>query len=105
MRAPGCGGFSQRFEPTDQWLSPELPDDCGSRPVALGRQQLRLMLGDERIDDFTQRLAFDDRRQLVEREIDAVIADAALRKIIGADALRAVAGTDLTTALGCACRV
>ena len=64
------------------------------------RQQLGLMLGHQRVDDLAERLALDDLRQLVEREIDAVVADAPLRKIVGADALGAVAGADLAAALG-----
>ena len=47
-----------------------------------------------------KRFAFDHLRQLVEREIDAVIADAALRKIVGADALGAVARADLAAPVG-----
>src|SRR5215467_12655248 len=53
------------------------------------------MLGDERVDDLAERFALDDLRQLVERQIDAVIADATLWEIIGADALGAIAGADL----------
>ena len=66
----------------------------------LGREQRRLILGDQRIDDLAERLAFQDLRQLVERKIDAVVRHAALRIIIGADALGAVAGADLAAALG-----
>src|SRR5687768_13557246 len=58
------------------------------------------MLGHQRVDDFAERFALDDLRQLVEREIDAVVADAALRKVIGADALGTVAGADLPTPVG-----
>src|SRR5205085_267617 len=50
-------------------------------------------------------LALEDLWQLIEREIDAVVADPALRIIISADALRAVAGTDLATARGSAGRI
>ena len=39
-------------------------------------------------------------RQLVERQVDAVVGDAALREIIGADALAPVAGADLLAAVG-----
>src|SRR5581483_4652533 len=67
---------------------------------AFRRQQLGLMLGHQSIDDLAQGLALDNLRQLVKREIDAVIADPALRKIVGADAFRAVARADLTAALG-----
>src|SRR6185312_4021916 len=35
-----------------------------------------------------------------ERQVDAVVSDAALREIIGADALAAVAGADLLLAIG-----
>ena len=58
------------------------------------------MLGHQRVDDLVQGLAFHHLRQLVQRQIDAVIGDAALRKIIGADALRAVAGADLAAPVG-----
>ena len=64
------------------------------------REQLGLMLGHQRVDDLAERFAFDDLRQLVEREIDAVVGDAALREIVGADALGAVAGADLAAPLG-----
>src|SRR6202008_2965844 len=42
-------------------------------------EQLGLMLLHQRVDDLAQRLAFQDLRQLVEREIDTVIAHAPLR--------------------------
>src|SRR4249919_2836878 len=58
-----------------------------------------------RFTDLAQRLAFDHLRQLVQREINAVIAHAPLRKIIGADAFGAVAGADLTATLGGARRI
>src|SRR5450631_3266878 len=58
------------------------------------------MLGDERVDDLVQRLAFHHLRQLVQGQIDAVVGDAALRKIIGADAFRAVARADLPAPVG-----
>ena len=68
--------------------------------IAFGRQQLGLMLGDQRVDDLAQRFAFHHLGQIVERQIDAVIGDAALREIVGADALGAVARADLILALG-----
>ena len=49
------------------------------------------MLGDERIDDLIQRLADDDLVELVERQVDAMVADPPLREIIGTDPLGAVA--------------
>src|SRR5262249_37562862 len=66
----------------------------------LGRQQRGLMLGHQRVDDLAERLALDHLRQLVERQGDPVIGDAALRKIVGPDALGAVARSDLAAALG-----
>ena len=53
------------------------------------------MLGRQRVDQFAQRLAGNHLWKLIEREVDAMVGDAALRKIIGADALGAVAGADL----------
>ena len=49
------------------------------------------MLGDEGIDDLVQRLALDHLGQFVERQVDAMIGDSALRKIVGADAFGAIA--------------
>src|SRR5215468_9152853 len=73
---------------------------AASRRRPFRRQQFRLVLGHQRVDDLAQRLAFDHLRQLVKREIDAVVAHAPLRKIIGADALGTVAGADLAAPLG-----
>src|SRR5262249_49968095 len=64
-----------------------------------GCEQRRLMLGHQRVDDLAQRFAGHDLRQLVEREIDAVVGHAGLRKIVGADPLGAVAGADLAAPL------
>ena len=52
------------------------------------------------IDQFVERFAGNDLRQLVERQVDAVVGDAALREIVGADAFRAVAGADLAAPVG-----
>src|SRR5437588_324714 len=71
-----------------------------SRSRVFRGEQLGLMLLHQRVDDLAQRLAFQNLRQLVEREVDAVIAHAPLREIVGADALRAVAGADLAAARG-----
>src|SRR5688500_9418790 len=49
------------------------------------RQELRLMIGDQRRDDLVE-LAKHHPVELVERQVDPVIRDAALRKIVGADA-------------------
>jgi hypothetical protein len=45
-------------------------------------------------------VAFHHLQQLVEREVDAVIGEAALRKVVGADAVAAVAATDQALAGG-----
>ena len=57
------------------------------------------MLCGQRVNQFAQCLAGHDLRQFVKREIDAVIRHPALRKIIGANALGAIAGTDLLAAV------
>ena len=58
------------------------------------------MFGGQRIHQFAQRLTSQYLWQLVEREIDAMIGDAALREIIGADALAALAAPDHELARG-----
>src|SRR5438876_1077509 len=63
----------------------------------LSGQQLRLMLRHQRVDDLSQRLAIDHLGQLVERQIDPMVAHSPLRKIIGADAFGTVAGAYLST--------
>ena len=52
------------------------------------------VLARQRIDEFVE-VAGDDLGQAVQGQVDAVVGDAALRKIVGADALAAVAGADL----------
>ena len=51
----------------------------------------------QRLQQFIER-AVHDGRQPVEREIDAVVGDAALREIVGTDALGAIAAADLQLA-------
>src|SRR5436853_3558948 len=63
------------------------------------RQRARLMLGDECVDQFVERGALEHLLELVQRQADAMIGDASLGEIVGADALRAVAGADLALAL------
>src|SRR6201999_4164697 len=58
-----------------------------SRRRTLRGQLCGLVLRRQRVDQFAQRFARDHLRPLVERQVDAVIGDAALRKIVGADAL------------------
>lgn len=44
------------------------------------------MIGNQRIDQFVQ-IAFHNPVELVERQVDAMIGDTSLRKIISADTL------------------
>src|SRR5262245_33957265 len=60
----------------------------------LFRELLRAVLLLERIDELVQ-VAVHHIRQLVEREVDAMVRDASLRKVVGADALRTVAASHL----------
>ena len=55
------------------------------------------MLSDEGVDHFVQRFAGHDLVELVENEMDPVVGEPPLRKIIGADAFGAIAGPDLGT--------
>src|SRR3546814_6594998 len=56
-------------------------------------QPLRLILGDQRVDQLVH-LPLDDLGQAVERQVDPVVGHAPLREIIGADAFGAVARPD-----------
>ena len=44
----------------------------------------------ERLDDFVE-VAVEDRLQPIKRQMDAVIGEATLRKVVGPDAIAAVA--------------
>src|SRR3569623_1108785 len=57
---------------------------------------LGLVLIDERVDDVVE-IALDDIFQFIQGEVDAVVGEAALWKIVGADALRTVAAAHLKT--------
>ena len=50
------------------------------------RQQFLLVIGNQRVNEFVH-FALHHPIELVERQIDTMVGDAALRKIIGADAL------------------
>src|SRR3954447_6049966 len=63
------------------------------------RQLLGQVLGCKRIEQLVE-LAVHDALDLVERQVDAVVGDAALRKVVGADPLRTVAGADQRLAGG-----
>src|SRR5262245_14037565 len=62
--------------------------------VAAG-EQFGVMLGDQRLDQLLEARALHHQVELVERQIDPVIGDPSLRKIIRPDALRPVARADL----------
>ncbi len=57
-------------------VSPSAGRAAASPRDALRGQQRGLMLGHQRVDDLAERLALDHLRQLVERQIDAVVGDA-----------------------------
>src|SRR5690606_36710682 len=58
------------------------------------------VFGEQRVDDLVERLAGEHLVDLVEREIDAMVGDAALREVVGADPFRPIARADLALALG-----
>src|ERR1051325_11662963 len=64
-----------------------------------------LVFGDQRIDDFAERFALENLRQLVKRQIDAVVRNPPLRIVVGANAFGAVCGPDLAAPLGGSRRV
>src|SRR5579864_1663478 len=61
-------------------------------------QSRRLVVGQEGIDELIERLAAQHLVDLVEGQIDPVVGDAALREVVGADALGAVARSHLAPA-------
>ncbi len=74
---PGCGRAHHGF----------------SRLARQRGELLGLVLLRERVDELVE-VAVHDRVDLVEREVDAVVGHAALREIVGADALAAIAAAD-----------
>src|SRR5260221_14330023 len=62
------------------------------------REPRRAIFGEQGLDDLVEGFPAHHLVDLVEREVDAVVAHSPLREIIGADALRAVAGADLALA-------
>src|SRR5216683_4510780 len=62
-------------------------------------QALFLVIPAQSVDHFAQ-VARDDGVELVPRLVDAMVGDAILREVVGADALAAVAGADQALALG-----
>src|SRR5688572_2503000 len=62
-----------------------------SEPSLFALQALGLVPGDDRAHQLLE-IAVDDAVQLVQREPDAVVGDAVLREVVGADLLRTFAG-------------
>src|SRR5436190_592713 len=62
-------------------------------------EERRLTMRAKRGDDLLD-VAFDDAIELVDRELDAVIADAVLRIVVRADLLAPLARSDHSAALG-----
>src|SRR5262249_47203512 len=96
----GAGPRRSSHRRIRQRLSWEPQNGGSSRGRRLRRQQFGLMLGHQRVDDLAECVTFDHLRQLVEREIDAMVTHAPLGKIIGAYALGAVTGADLPSTFG-----
>src|SRR5882672_9940374 len=92
-----------RFRPSAWPMSSSIvvrgPGTHGDRPAGQGRQLLLEIRALQRLDDGFN-LSFHDGGQAVERQADAMVGHAVLGKIVGADALAAPAGADLTAALG-----
>src|SRR5882672_1444182 len=63
------------------------------RALRESREQLGLVLRGESVGELGQ-VAVHDVLDLVQREVDAVVGHAALREVVGANAIGAVAGAD-----------
>src|SRR5688572_2913395 len=75
------------------------PGPCSRRaPLFFLGELFGLVLVLQGIHELVE-LALHDVGQLVQREVDAVVGDAALREIVRADAFRAVAGAHLQLAV------
>src|SRR5438876_6195682 len=72
------------------------PSSAPAFIASSGAQRLGLLFGRERVDQRIER-AVEHLVELMEREIDAMVGDARLRKVVGADALGAVARADHRT--------
>src|SRR6476646_10307999 len=60
---------------------------------SFGLQLLRLVVSDERVDEWIE-VAFHHEVELMNRQPDAVIADAVLFEIVSANLLRTIAGAN-----------
>src|SRR5258706_164057 len=65
-----------------------------SRRAALERRKLLGRLRSLQRRGHLVEVAVEDELQLVERQVDAVVSDAPLREVVGADAVAAVAAAD-----------
>ena len=66
--------------------------------VRNGGKLFSLVFVDERLHDLVQ-ITFENLGELIERQVDAMIRDPALREIVGPNSLRAIAAADLQFAL------
>src|ERR1700688_5027675 len=63
----------------------------GSGIVVVLEQPSRLVLVGQRLDEQVE-IAVEHALELMQREVDAVVGDARLRKVVGADLLAAITG-------------
>src|SRR4051812_39999240 len=68
-------------------------------PATSAAELAALLVGGQRVGEGVQP-ALEHRVEVVLRELDAVVGDAALAEVVGADLLRAVARADLRAAVG-----
>src|SRR5277367_4167685 len=71
--------------------TPPPPRAARRQPSLLGSQPRSLVLGGQLVDELVQ-IALHHPVDLVQRQIDPMVGHAALREIIGADALAAIPG-------------
>ena len=81
------------------WSSAVWSGHAGARPLVALRLSFRPGSSGQRVDDRVE-LAVHHEIELVQGEADAMIGDAVLREVVGADLLAAVAGAHHAAALG-----
>src|SRR5207248_2955428 len=89
---------SSRSSPTVATTGSAVPVSAGRAgraavALAEGREALRLVRGDERVDEPVE-LAIEHSRQVGEVHVDAMIGQAILREVVGPDLVRPIAGAD-----------
>src|SRR6185295_5478251 len=101
-RTPGTHGGRSARRASEFRLAPaERNADLSSvlrLPHLLLRRELLGLIFLRQGPDELIEAAIDDVRQTVDRQLDAMIGDAPLRKIVGTDPFAAIAGTDLELA-------